>query len=66
MKVTLSNPRRQLEVAGPKQVDALLSELGVLRETVLVIRDGTLVLGNAVLADGDDVEVRPVISGGSA
>lgn len=65
MRVTLSNPRRQLDVAGPKQVDALLSELGVVRETVLVIRGGTLVLGNAILADEDEVEVRPVISGGA-
>lgn len=65
MKVKLRNPRREIEIAGPKRVQALLEELGVNRESVLVIRGDTLVTGDAVLADGDEVEVRPVISGGS-
>jgi sulfur carrier protein len=64
VKVTLRNPRREVEVRGPKRVHALLSELGVNRESVLVIRGDTLVTGDALLADGDEVEVRPVISGG--
>lgn len=61
----LRNPRRQLDVPGPKRVDDLLAELALVRESVLVIRDGTLVLGNALLGEGDEVEVRPVISGGA-
>lgn len=65
MKVKLRNPRREIEIAGPKRVQALLEELGVNRESVLVIRGDTLVTGDAVLADADEVEVRPVISGGS-
>ncbi len=65
MKVKLRNPRREIEVAGPKRVHALLEELGVNRESVLVIRGDTLVTSDAVLADTDEVEVRPVISGGS-
>jgi sulfur carrier protein len=64
--VTLRNPRRELEVAGPLRVLDLLTRLDVPRESVLVIRNGTLVPGDAVLADGDAVEVRPVISGGMA
>lgn len=66
MLVTLRNPRRELEVAGPLRVLDLLTRLDVPRESVLVIRNGTLVPGDAVLADGDAVEVRPVISGGMA
>jgi sulfur carrier protein len=52
-------------VAGPKRVHVLLAELGVNRESVLVIRGDTLVTGDALLDDTDQVEVRPVISGGA-
>ena len=51
---------------GPKRVAALLDELGVNRESVLVIRGDTLVVGDVLLEDADEVEVRPVISGGSS
>ncbi|HUP84783.1 MAG TPA: MoaD/ThiS family protein [Acidimicrobiales bacterium] len=64
MLVKLRNPRREVEVRGPKRVQALLEELGMNRESVLVIRGDTLVVGDAMLDDGDEVEVRPVISGG--
>ena len=64
MKVTLRNPRREVEVAGPMRVHALLAQLGVNRESVLVIKGDTLVTGDALLDDADEVEVRPVISGG--
>lgn len=66
MKVHLRNPRRDIEVAGPRRVNALLTELGVNRESVLVIRGDTLVVGDVLLEDADEVEVRPVISGGAS
>ena len=66
MKVLLRNPRREVDVPGPLRVAALLDRLGVRRESVLVIRGDTLVTADAVLDDGDTVEVRPVISGGQA
>lgn len=65
VKVTLSNPRREMEVPGPLQVLALLERLDLNRESVLVIRGDTLVTGDALLVDDDVVEIRPVISGGS-
>ena len=66
MQVTLRNPKRVLEVSGPLRVHALLDRLELNRESVLVIRGDTLVPGDALLDDADDVEIRPVISGGSA
>jgi sulfur carrier protein len=65
VKVKLRNPRRELDVSGPKRVHALLAELGINRECVLVIGGDSLVTGDVLLAEDDEVEVRPVISGGS-
>lgn len=65
MKVLLRNPRREIEVAGRRTVVSLLDELRLSREAHLVIRNGTLVPGDATLHDDDVVEVRPVISGGT-
>jgi sulfur carrier protein len=66
MRVLLRNPRRELDVSGPVSVTALLARLELNRESVLVIRGDTLIPGDAVLADEDMVEIRPVISGGAA
>ena len=65
VKVLLRNPRRELDVRGPLSVVALLGRLELHRDTVIVIRNGTLVPGDATLGDSDEVEVRPVISGGA-
>ena len=65
MKVTLRNPKRELDVAGPVRVHALLERLELNRESVLVIRGDTLVPGDVLLEDSDVIEIRPVISGGA-
>ena len=53
-------------MAGPRSVRELLLELEVDPDTVLVIRDRELVTREERLADGDSIEIRPVISGGSS
>ena len=64
MKVRLRNPDREVEVVGGRPVRAVLDELGVNPDTVLVIREGELVTRETPLDDGDEIEIRPVISGG--
>ena len=66
MQVLLRNPRRTVEIDGPLRVGALLQRLDIERESVLVIRNSTLVPGDGWLADDDEIEIRPVISGGHA
>jgi sulfur carrier protein ThiS len=66
VKVRLRNPDREVEVVGGRPVRAVLDELGVNPDTVLVIRAGELVTRETRLHETDEIEVRPVISGGSA
>ncbi|MGH2820133.1 MAG: MoaD/ThiS family protein [Actinomycetota bacterium] len=66
MRVRLRNPDRTVELSGPRTVMALLQELDVVPESVLVIRDSTLLTRDERISDADEVEVRPVLSGGAA
>ena len=66
MKVILRNPRKEIEVDGKRRVKELLVELDILPGTVLVIRGNELLTGDTVVGGDDVLEVRPVMSGGSA
>ena len=66
MRIILRNPRRELDVRGPIRVHALLTQLDVNPESVLVLRGDSLATGDELLDDADVVELRPVISGGAA
>ena len=65
MIVKLRNPDRRLDLTGPLRVDALVKRCGLHPNAVLVIRDRDLLTGDDTVADGETVEIRPVISGGS-
>jgi tRNA-5-methyluridine54 2-sulfurtransferase len=65
MQVMLRQPDRTVEVPGPASVARVLERLDLNPETVLVIHRGTLVTKDVVLDDDAEVEIRPVISGGS-
>jgi sulfur carrier protein len=64
VKVRLRNPDRTVEVSGPGTVVDLLSQLDIVPEAVLVIRDSTLLTRDERLSESDELEVRPVLSGG--
>lgn len=65
MKVTLRNPRRELDVRGPLTVATLLQQLELNPESVLVISGDELVARDARLDDAAVIEIRPVMSGGA-
>jgi sulfur carrier protein len=66
VRVVLRNPDRELDVAGDRLVREVLAELAIDPDTVLVIREGELITRHERVDDGDRLEVRPVISGGTA
>lgn len=65
MKVRIRHQRREVELGGIRRVRELLSELGINPETVLVIRGGELLTQDAEVRDTDEIEIRPVVSGGN-
>lgn len=64
VRIQLSHPTRVVEVKGPKKARDLLRELNLLVEAHLVIRGDELVTEDEILSDQDQIEIRPVISGG--
>ncbi len=64
MRVKLRNPDREVEVSGPETVAALLAHMEIVPESVLVIREATLLTSDERLGPRDDLEIRPVLSGG--
>jgi sulfur carrier protein ThiS len=65
VKVKLRNPDREVLIEGGRPVGSVLDELGILTETVLVIRAGELITRETSVRDDDEIEIRPVISGGA-
>lgn len=66
MKVRLRNPERIVEVEGPRRVVEVLKHLSIVPEAVLVIRSATLLTRDEMVEDTDEIEVRPVLSGGAS
>lgn len=66
MRVHLRPQHRTVEIAGRRRVAQLLTELGVLPGTAMVIRGDLLLTEGEVVEDGEEIEVRAVISGGAA
>ena len=54
MRIRLRNPTREVELSGARTVNRLLDDLELSRESHLVIRNDTLVPGDARLEDDDE------------
>lgn len=65
MQIQFSHPARTIEIKGPKKAKDLLKELNLVVEAHLIIRGNELVTEDEMLYDRDQIEIRPVISGGS-
>lgn len=65
MKVRLRNPNREVEITGPRRVSAILRELDINPESVLVICGDELLTRDEEVAADSEIEIRPVISGGA-
>jgi sulfur carrier protein len=65
VRVRLRNPDRELEVVAGRPVRNVLEELGIASDTVLVIRRGELITHDTRVIEADELEIRPVISGGA-
>jgi uncharacterized protein (TIGR00269 family) len=64
-RVLLRNPRREVTIDAPKPVKVVLRDLEIDPETVLVIRGEDLLTREDVVGADDEIEIRPVISGGA-
>lgn len=56
--------KEEFSVKGPREVFRILKELGILEDTVLVIREGALLTKDTVVDDEERIEILPVVSGG--
>ena len=63
VKVTIL-PDRDVRQVEPGTVAEVLRQLGLHRDAHLVVRGEDILTGDVRLADEDEVEVLPVISGG--
>jgi sulfur carrier protein len=65
IKFTLRKQEFEMAYTDDLTVKKALKSLNLLPEAYLVVRNGELVVEQALLRDGDDIKLVPVISGGS-
>ena len=56
--------KRELRLGSHATIADLLKELGHNRETIVVRRNGKIVAEEERLADGDLIEILPIVTGG--
>lgn len=56
--------KRELRLSPRATITDLLKELGQIRETIVVRRNGKIVVEEERLVDGDLIEILPIVTGG--
>jgi len=64
MKVYIQKDQKKLQLKHSGTVQSLLAKLKINKETVIVTRNGALVMEKDNLSDSDEVEILQVVSGG--
>ena len=64
MRITLLPQHKQIELEGRRRVADILSHLGLLPGTAMVIRGDELITDQEFVEADDAIEIRNVISGG--
>ena len=65
MRITILPQGKQVEMSGRRTVSDVLSKLGFLPGTAMVIRGDELIPEGEMVEADDEIEVRSVISGGT-
>lgn len=66
MQVRLEPQGKVVTIAGRRRVGDIVQSLGILAGTVMVIRGEDLLTDDEFVDDHESIELRAVISGGSA
>jgi len=64
MRITLLPQHKQIEIEGRRRVADILSHLGLLPGTAMVIRGDALITDQEFVEADEAIEIRNVISGG--
>ncbi len=64
VRVKLLPQNKTVTFSGDIRVAVLLKKLSLLPSTVMVIRNDHLLTEDELVRDGDEIEIRSVISGG--
>jgi sulfur carrier protein len=64
VRIILLPQNKIVTLSGDLRVSVVLKQLSLLPSTVMVIRNGQLLTEDELVHDGDEIEIRSVISGG--
>ncbi len=64
LNLRFAGEKKRVKIAAGADVEGMLKQLGINRETVIVSVNGVIVPDQTPLRDNDSVEVLKVVSGG--